>query len=378
MLNDVSSDIIYPLLPVFLSAQLGATPIVIGMIEGLADALSSILKLFAGTWSDRMARRKPLIITGYAIAAASRYLLATSGRWVSVLSARLADRTGKGIRSAPRDAMISDVTPVESRGKAFGFHRAMDHTGALIGPLLAALMVGALALPLRTIFLIAIVPSVIGVAIIAVFLKERRRDSETIARANENVQKLPREFAKPMRAIALFYLANSSDIYLLLHAHLVGIETRWIPLLWAANHAVKAVLSTAGGALSDRTARNRVLATGWMIYALIYYLFPFAKSVWAFAALFVVYAIPFSLTEGTERAWVADYLHGAVKGKAFGVYYLVQGMCTLAGTALFGLYYEYVSVTGAFHLGAGIAVVAAITAFTTDKREAGEPSAAQQ
>src|SRR2546428_6943307 len=175
LLNDSASEMIYPLLPVFLTSTLGATPVIVGLIEGTADALSSILKLVAGWMSDRLPRRKPLIVGGYALATISRAWIAVAGRWPSVLAARLLDRTGKGIRSAPRDAMIADVTPVESRGRAFGFQRALDHAGAVVGPLLALLFLDALGVPMRSVFMIAVVPGAIGVALLMIALREERR-----------------------------------------------------------------------------------------------------------------------------------------------------------------------------------------------------------
>src|SRR5207253_8708151 len=175
LLNDSSSEMIYPLLPVFLSTVLGASPTIIGLIEGTADGLASLLKLIAGTVSDRMPRRKPLIVGGYALAAASRALIGFAGRWPTVLGARLIDRTGKGIRSAPRDALISDVTEPEHRGRAFGFHRALDHTGAIVGPLLALLFLEVVGVPMRTLFLIAVIPGAIGVVLLIALLREEPR-----------------------------------------------------------------------------------------------------------------------------------------------------------------------------------------------------------
>src|SRR5438105_2318483 len=174
LLNDSASEMIYPLLPVFLTGTLGATPFIVGMIEGSADALSSILKYFAGLISDRVPRRKPFIVGGYTLATISRAWIAGAGRWPSVLGARLLDRTGKGIRSAPRDAMIADVTPPESRGKAFGFQRALDHTGAVVGPLLAIVFLNAMHLPMRTVFMIAVIPGAVGVVLLIVGLREKR------------------------------------------------------------------------------------------------------------------------------------------------------------------------------------------------------------
>src|SRR5437660_6219476 len=172
LLNDSASEMIYPLLPVFLTTTLGASPVIVGIIEGAADGLASILKYFAGSLSDRLPRRKPLVVTGYALAAASRALIAVAGRWPSVLAARLIDRTGKGIRSAPRDAIIADVTPAEDRGRAFGFQRALDHTGAVIGPLLALLLLNVIHIQMRTLFMIVVIPGAIGVVMLMLFLRE--------------------------------------------------------------------------------------------------------------------------------------------------------------------------------------------------------------
>jgi len=172
LLNDSASEMIYPLLPVFLTTVLGATPVTVGVIEGAADGLASILKYFAGSMSDRLPRRKPLVVIGYGLAAASRALIAVAGRWPSVLTARLIDRTGKGIRSAPRDAIIADVTPAEDRGRAFGFQRALDHTGAVVGPLLALLFLNVIHVPMRTLFMIAVIPGAIGVVMLMLFLRE--------------------------------------------------------------------------------------------------------------------------------------------------------------------------------------------------------------
>jgi MFS family permease len=362
LLNDSASEMIYPLLPVFLTSTLGATPLIVGMIEGTADALSSILKLVAGSISDRLPRRKPLIVGGYALATISRAWIAVAGRWPSVLAARLLDRTGKGIRSAPRDALIADVTPFESRGKAFGFQRALDHTGAVVGPLLALLFLDGMHLPMRSVFMIAVIPGAIGVVLLMIALNEPRTADRGPRTATIEGPPLPMTFYRALTAIAIFSLANSSDAFLILQAHAAGVSTGLLPLLWAAHHVIKAVFSTQAGAASDRFARRYLLVAGWATYAVIYFLFPFAHSVGAFFVLFVAYAIPFTLTEGTERAWISDFFPSELRGKGFGIYYLVSGFGVLAGTALFGALYQYVSTTAAFDAGAALAIAAAIAA----------------
>ncbi|HEX8169840.1 MAG TPA: MFS transporter [Thermoanaerobaculia bacterium] len=368
LLNDAASEMIYPLLPVFLTATLGASPAVIGIIEGAADGVASILKYFAGRWSDRGGGRKPYVVGGYALAAASRALVAAARVWPLVLFARLVDRTGKGIRSAPRDAMISDVTPPDQRGRAFGFHRALDHTGAIVGPLLA--MIAVPYVGLRGAFYLSVVPGAIGVAMLVVLLKDER------GRMNDEQPSDPApprssfilhrsSFRKALTAISLFSLSNSSDAFLLLQAHAAGVRTAMLPALWAAHHVIKALFSTAAGSLSDRVDRRHLLVAGWSSYALLYLVFPYARTMTAFLVLFILYAIPFTLAEGAERAWIADLVPAEVLGASFGLYYLANGLCVLAGTALFGVLYERVSPRAAFHTGAALAMGAVIAVLLT-------------
>lgn len=362
LLNDSSSEMIYPLLPVFLSSVLGASPTIIGLIEGAADGLASILKLIAGTVSDRMPRRKPLIVGGYALATASRALIGFAGRWPTVLGARLIDRTGKGLRSAPRDALISDVTEPEHRGRAFGFHRALDHTGAIVGPLLALLFLDIVGVPMRTLFLIAVIPGAIGVVLLILLLREEPRTPRDASLPIAAPVPLPSPFWRALAAIALFSLANSSDAFLILQAYAAGVPAKMLPALWAAHHVLKSLFSTAAGGLSDRVDRRILLVLGWLSYAAIYFIFPFAHSMTFFAALFILYAVPFTLTEGAERAWISDLVPAEARGKSFGYYYLTNGLCVLAGTALFGWIYEHVSHGAAFRTGAALAIGAAIAA----------------
>ena len=360
LLNDASSDMVYPLLPLFLTLQAGATPLIVGIIEGLAEATAAILKYTAGTFSDRLPFRKPLVIGGYGLTATSRVIIAAAGAWPIVLAGRLLDRTGKGIRSAPRDAMIADVTPVENRGLAFGTLRALDHTGAVIGPLIAALLLW-LGWSLRAVFWTAVVPTIVGV-ILLFFIREQKRE-QTISQDKLERPPLDPRFRKAVTAIGLFSLGNSSDAFLLLQASAMGVDMIWIPLLWAAHHAVKAVLTAKAGAWADATDHRRMILIGWSLYAVLYYIFPFTKTTTGFLTLFVVYAIPFALTEGAERAWIAQYLPSSKSGRGFGIYHMVNGAGVLVGTALFGLLYQVISPVAAFHVGAGFAVLAVMSIF---------------
>jgi len=373
LLNDAASEMVYPLLPVFLTSSLGATPVVIGLIEGVADGLASILKYFAGRWSDVTSRRKPFVVWGYTLAAASRALIAAALVWPLVFAARLLDRTGKGIRSAPRDAMISDVTPADQRGRAFGFQRALDHTGAIVGPLLAMACLNVMGLTLRQTIYLAVIPGAIGVVLLVVLLREQLNGqrstvnvAEPSARSPFTVDRSP--FNRAIIAIALFSLANSSDAFLILQAHAAGVTTALLPLLWAAHHVIKSLFSTAAGGLSDRIDRRWLLVAGWASYAVIYAAFPFAHSLTAFFVLFILYAIPFTLAEGAERAWIADLVPAEVRGRSFGIYYLANGMGVLAGTALFGVIYQQVSPRAAFFTGALLAVAAVLAVLATRRK----------
>jgi MFS family permease len=363
LLNDAASEMIFPLLPVFLTSTLGTTAFVVGIIEGGADALASILKFYAGAWSDRMKSRKSFVTTGYGLAAASRGLIAVAYAWPVVLMARLIDRAGKGLRSAPRDAMITDVTGPDERGRAFGFQRALDHTGAIIGPLLAMLLISGFHLSLRTVFALAVIPGAVGVVLLMTKLREPPRVSDGGEAPRLSGQHLPAPFWRSITAIALFSLANSSDAFLILQAHAAGVTTAMLPLLWSAHHVIKSLFSTRAGALSDRMNRTTLLIAGWTIYAIIYFVFPFSRSTTFFFVLFIVYAIPFTLTEGAERAWIAERVPPELRGKGFGYYYLANGVCVLAGTALFGWLYDRVSHAAAFDTGAALALAAAAWVF---------------
>jgi len=374
-LNDVSSEMIYPLLPVFLTTYVGATPFIVGAIEGAAEAVAAFLKLVAGSWSDRAKRRKPFVLGGYALAAASRILIAVAVHWPTVMMARLIDRTGKGIRSAPRDAMITETVGPEHRGQAFGFLRGFDHAGAVIGPLVAFGILALGTVSIRSLFILATIPAGIGLIMILLFLRETPKErSVTITETNRVRIPLPARFKKAMIGIGLFSLSNSSDVFLLLQANYAGVPASRLPLLWSAHHVVKALFSRKAGALSDRIDRRYMLAAGWLSYAVIYLVFPFARSMTTFAGLFVLYAVPFTLTEGAERAWVASFVDKSMSGRAFGAYYLVVGLCTLGGTLLFGWLYERFAAITAFHVGAGLAIIAALVVLSQNEKVPAETS----
>jgi MFS family permease len=378
LLNDASSEIIYPLLPVFLSLTLGASPAIVGIIEGAAESVSSLLKLFSGYFSDRRGKRKAFVVLGYALANFVRPLLAFANSWYQVLAIRLVDRVGKGIRSAPRDAMIADTIRPEERGLAFGFHRAMDHTGAVVGPLLGYLLVSLFvadsnaitSTEFTRIFLIASIPAVAAVVVVSFFVREtgvaREKNNGEMARpARLSLVGFDSNFKRFLLIIALFTLSNSSDAFLLLRAQNVGVSIATIPLLWAALHVSKVVSSLFGGDLSDRLGRRRVIVAGWILYGAVYAGFAFVTHAISIWILFVIYGIYFGLVEGAEKALVADLVRPEQRGTAYGLYNLAFGVTVFPASLLMGVLWSWSGPTLAFMVSASIGVIAALLLLTT-------------
>jgi MFS family permease len=361
LLTDVSSEMIYPLLPVFLTTVLGASPSFIGAIEGAAESTAALLKLASGWWSDRVRKRKPLVVLGYGIATLMRPLVALAQSASHVLLIRVADRVGKGIRNAPRDALIADSVDPSIRGKAFGFHRAADHAGGVLGPLIAfGLLTWHLA-EIRTVFLLAAIPGVLSFIVLVTFVREIPRPATAPASGGPDLtQPLGARFWRVLGVVFLFTLGNSTDAFLLLRANQLGVPVALAPILWAALHVVKSVSSTPGGALSDRIGRRPTLIMGWSLYAAVYLGFAHATDAWQAWALFGVYGVFFGLTEGAERALMADLVLPERRGTAFGWYNLAIGLGALPASLLFGYVWDHAGARAAFVMGAGFALAAAV------------------
>ncbi len=379
--TDMASEMIYPLLPLFLTQVLGAGAMSLGVIEGAAEAANSALKVLSGWLADRWRSPKTLVLAGYGLASAARPLIGIATAWPQVLAIRFCDRLGKGVRGAPRDAMLADLARADARGRVFSFHRAMDHAGAVTGPLIASVFLYFRPADYRTLFLLTIIP---GIVVILFILRLPDRATPVEPRTAENLEdprtqqnradpdpaegreplwNLGAPFYRAMIVILLFSLGNASDAFLLLRLSDLGTSSLWIPLLWSALHVVKVGFSLVGGTLSDRFGRRSLIALGWLWYAAIYAGFGFIESRAAVIAIFLAYGVYFGFTEGNEKAWVADMAPEHARGVAFGIYNAVLGVGTLAASLVFGWIWTHVSPHAAFLTGAGLALGASALLF---------------
>jgi MFS family permease len=363
-LTDASSEIIYQLLPIFLTTVLCDSASAVGAIEGAAETTSALLKLVSGWWSDRVSRRKPLVVAGYALASLARPLVAIAQSAGQVLAIRLTDRFGKGVRGSPRDALIAESVDPSIRGRAFGFHRAADHAGAVVGPLIAFALLRWESLPLRTVFLVAAIPGVLSVIVLVAGVKETPRAARVPSKSKAGAPSLGVVLGRPfwtfLASVLLFTLGNSTDAFLILRANQLGVSIALVPILWAALHIVKSAASVPGGALSDRLGRKPLILAGWAVYAAVYLGFGRATETWHAWALFLAYGMFFGLTEGTEAAMVADLVGRDRRGTAYGWYYLAVGIGALPASLLFGFIWDRFGPTVAFDVGASLAFAAAI------------------
>ena len=384
LFNDMASEMIYPLIPIFIKSVLGLGASFIGIIEGVAESANSIIKLFSGWISDKAKKRKVFVLAGYGLSNIIRPLIGIATSWGFLLGFRFADRVGKGIRTSPRDAMICDLAPENRRGHAFGFQRAMDHAGAVIGPLIAGLLMSVFLLDIRKVFLLSYIPGIIVILLIIFGVKEvsssKLKDAscvveisreEAILQPGQTKKKEPilnvKDFKKLggrfnyfLIILIIFALGNSTDAFLLLRASDLGIKTAYIPILWAAFHASKVLFSLIGGTVSDKIGRKILIVTGWVVYFLTYFGFAFANKSWQIWALFLFYGLFFGLTEGVEKALVADMVGKENRGLAYGFYNLSIGISALPASLIFGFIWKAAGFKAAFIMGSTLALVAAV------------------
>ena len=368
--EDVSSQMNYSLLPLFLANVLGVNKAFIGLIEGIAETTASFLKVLFGWLSDKLKSRKIFILTGYGITAVSRPFLSIASRGWHVLGLRFLDRSGKGMRTSPRDALIADSCPECERGRAFGFHRAMDTSGAVAGPLLAFFLFSKAGMNYRSIFLISVVP-----AIVAVLLVLMVREKRWIGAGVQNLQdksvneKLPADFKKFLFVLGLFTLGNSSDAFLILRANNVGVSPMFIPILWLTFNSTYAVSSLPSGIASDRIGSKRVITYGFLIYALVYFGFAFASFQYQAWLFFIIYGFYYGLTDGVSRSFVSKMILPQHRATAFGIYHAVVGLIALPASLLMGFLWDWRGPRIAFMFGMSLALISALLLATFNLKE---------
>lgn len=367
LLTDISSESIYPLIPLFLTNVLHAQATNIGLIEGIAESTSSILRIFSGWLSDILGQRKWLTVSGYALSTVSKPLLSIAASWPQVLGVRFVDRLGKGIRSAPRDALIADVTPPSKRGIAFGFHRAMDTVGAVTGPLIAYYFLRAMSLrheavgaEYRRLFLLAAIPGIIGVLILIFFVHERARQRAHEKPPSLSIRQFDMPFKKFLLVATLFSIGNSSDAFLILRAQNVGVSVANILLIYVLFNSVEATLATSAGAISDRLGRRNIILAGYLVFALVYAGFGLARHPMEVWVLFGFYGLYNALTSGVQKAFASDLVCASARGTGLGAYHMLTGLALLPASVVAGYLWDRISPSAPFYFGAITALIAAV------------------
>ncbi|GAB4510246.1 MAG: MFS transporter [Sulfuricaulis sp.] len=360
LLNDFASEMVVPLIPLLLATVLAAGPVALGLIEGVADTVSNLLKLWAGRHSDlNRRRRKPYVVFGYLLSNIARPLIGISGSWLTVLTIRITDRIGKGIRTAPRDALISDAIDDSNTGRAYGFTRALDHTGAVLGALTAASIVYWGTQRLDIVIALSAIPGLLAVSLVVFGIKEPPRpDGVSAERAPLSWARLSPISRRYLMVLAFFTLGKIPETFLLLRGHELGMSVVELLLLWAAMHVVKAVISEQAGSHTDRVGRRPLILTGWMVYAVTLFALAFVVEpimLWAWSLALGFY---FGLTEGAERALVRDLAMPAERGTAFGWFHMLVGMAAIPAGLLIGGLWSFYGVKTAFLVSALLATLA--------------------
>jgi MFS family permease len=375
MFNDISGEILQRGLPIFLATTLGVPKTLIGLIEGLSDTTASVLKVFSGWFSDRWGSRKAIAGAGYTTTALARPLLYFATSWVMPLISKFLDRAGKGIRTSPRDALIADSVPPESRGRAFGFNRALDPAGAVIGALIGAWLLyhwnAGASISIanwKTLVLVAAIPSFVSVAIIFGIIREKRIAPKQPPPLSQilHVGRDPR-FRRLTLVVVFFTLGLSSDAFLLLRAQSLGISLTDIFLIVALFNLVTTLSAYPAGILSDKLSRRVFIRAGWIAYALIYFGFAFASEKWHIWVLYIIYGIYYGLTEGVEKAFVADLVRPEERGAAYGIYNGAIGIAALPASLIAGVLWQYVSPAAPFIFGGAIALIATVLLSTVQE-----------
>lgn len=357
---DVSSEMVYPLVPLFLSSVLGVNKSVIGLIEGVAEATASILKLFSGALADRFGKNKLLMGLGYGVSTGSRAILATAGGWGAVFGSRFVDRVGKGIRTAPRDAIVAASTPPEIMGKAFGLHRTLDTLGAVLGPALAMLVLFFYAGDYRLVFWLSIIPGILAVLLIVLFITADGPVQSERRSFIWSAKEFDGRFWSFILVVGLFSLGNSSDAFLILRAENAGVSPVWVPGVYLGFHFVYALVAVPGGMLADRFGKRRFILLGFVLFSAVYAGFALASSPWQVAGLFALYGVYMGLTDGVQRAYLATIIPPERRATGYGIYHTVVGLAILPASLAAGLLWDHVGPAAPFWYGAVFSAAAAL------------------
>lgn len=358
---DISSEMIYPLVPIFLSSVLGVNKSIIGLIEGIAESTASLLKVFSGWFSDRIGNRKWLMAAGYGISTLSRILVALAASWQHVMSSRFMDRAGKGVRTAPRDALIAESADRAYLGRAFGFHRAMDTMGAVVGPALAFFLLGMLSNDYQKVFWLSMIPGMIAVLLIIFFITEKKKATLSHAeRPKLTLKHFDWRFKFFVVIAGLFALGNSSDVFLILRAQNVGIPTVMIPVVYLLFNLVYSLSALPAGIAADYFGRKRIILLGFILFAILYYGFAVVSSANTIWILFGLYGLFMGLTEGIQKAFLATIIPQDFKATAFGVYNTVIGIAMFPASLIGGWLWDHVSPSATFYFGAVTASLSAV------------------
>jgi len=366
--NDVASEMIYPLVPIFLTSVLGAPVAIVGLIEGIAESTASVLKVVSGWLSDKWRKRKPFVVAGYSFSAISKILLSLAFSWPFVLIARFVDRFGKGTRTSARDALITESSENSIRGRSFGFHRSLDTLGAVVGPLIALLAIHFLDNKFRLIFFLAFIPAFIGILLLLFFVKEKKKEANSSPAFHFNWRNLDHSFKIFLLISFIFALGNSSDAFLILRAQNLGLSLILVVLAYVLFNFTYAIFSIPAGIISDKIGPKKVLLGGFLLFSAVYLFFGLAHSSLFLWFLFPVYGIYMALTEGVGKAYISNLVLREKSGTAFGVYQTAIGLCTFFASLIAGLLWTYIDVSAPFIFGSIIAVISAFLFVVLEKK----------
>ena len=366
--NDVASEMIYPIVPIFLTSVLGAPVAIVGLIEGIAESTASILRVVSGWLSDKWQKRKPFIVAGYSFSAISKILLSLAFSWPFVLIARFVDRFGKGTRTSARDALIAESSENSVRGRSFGFHRALDTLGAVVGPLIALLAIHFLDNKFRLIFFLAFIPSCIGIILLLFFVKEKKKEVNSSPTFNFRWRELNPSFKIFLLISFIFALGNSSDVFLILRAQNLGLSLSLVVLAYVLFNFTYAIFSIPAGIISDKIGPRKVLLAGFLLFSAVYFFFGLIHSSLFLWLLFPVYGLYMALTEGVGKAYISNLVPPEKTGTAFGVYHTIIGLTTFFASLFAGLLWTYIGVSAPFIFGSIMAVISAFLFVALEKK----------